>query len=1092
MAVNAASHNAPGQKTGPNTGSPPPASDETKSALLNAANAEPTGQTAPGRDSVAMNAGKSEEKVRKEKEKEAQKAAKLAKLEAKKAKQAEQQNKEGSKKEKKKETSNQPNIADYVEETPRGHKKILKSLDDDFHKAAHPKVIESAWAEWWEREGYFQPQFDNDGNVKKKGKFVIVIPPPNVTGALHCGHALATALQDTMIRWNRMRGLTTLYVPGCDHAGIATQTVVEKMLWRREKKTRHDLGRQAFIARTQEWKEDYHQRINNVFRRLGGSMDWTREAFTMSPQLSRAVTETFVQLHDEGYIYRSNRLVNWCCRLNTALSNIEVDNKELAGITKLDVPGFDRKIEFGAITYFKYPIQNSDKTIEVATTRPETMLGDTGIAVHPDDPRYKDLVGKVAVHPLIPGRLLPIVADTYVEMEFGTGAVKLTPAHDQNDFELGNRHNLQFINILNDDGTLNQNTGSYAGQRRFDARYSVVQALEQKGLYVKKEPNPMTVPICSRSGDVIEPLMKPQWWLKAQPMTSNAVDAVKDGRIKIKPESAEKYYYDWMSKPQDWCLSRQLWWGHQIPAWRVTFDGASADAEETWVTARNEEEAEVRAAKKFSGQKYSLQRDEDVLDTWFSSGLWPFSTLGWPDKTPDFEKLFPTSVLETGWDIVPFWVSRMIMLSLKMTGQVPFTEVYCHSLIRDSEGRKMSKSLGNVIDPLDIVEGISLQGLHQKLREGNLDPKEVQNAERYQKTAFPKGITECGADALRFWLNDSTGGGDININVAALETYRKFTNKIYQATKYVLGKLPDNYTPPASGKPTGKESLTEKWILHKLTTAAHDINKALDDRQFSRATERTYGFFQHHLCDVFIENSKAIIAEGTPEEQKSALDTLYTALEGGLVFFHPFMPFLTEELWQRLPRRPGDKTPSVMLATYPQYDPSFENAKAAQEYQLVTDCAEAIRKLFEATNVREAEVAYVQPFDSTTRETANAQELAIRKLSSTSGRTLKKVTILNLNADSPKGCLVRPVGTRAALWLYVEGQINPAAETSKAETHVKKVRQDATEQEKAVAEILKADTASPKAKDQAHDKLNELRAEEKALVRMLDSLRLMQ
>ena len=1090
MAVNAASHNTPGEKTGPATGPPPPASQETKSAILNAANGEPTGQSAPGRDSVAMQAGeqgKSEEKLRKEKEKAAQKAEKLAKLEAKKAKQAQQQPKEKAKKEEKK-TATQPNSIQYAEETPVGQKKILKSLDDEFHKAYHPRVVESAWGAWWEQQGYFKPGFDEHGNVKKRGKFVIVIPPPNVTGALHCGHALALTLQDTLIRWHRMKGFTTLYVPGCDHAGIATQTVVEKMLWRKEKKTRHDLGRQAFIARTQDWKEDYHQRINKVFRRLGGSMDWSREAFTMSPELSRAVTETFVQLHDEGYIYRSNRLVNWCCRLNTALSNIEVDNKELETRTLLDVPGYDRKVEFGVLTHFKYPVEGS--TIEVATTRPETMLGDTGIAVHPDDPRYKDFVGKQAEHPLIPGRKLPIVADTYVDMEFGTGAVKLTPSHDPNDFALGKRHNLEFINILNDDGTMNKNTGSFAGQRRFDARYSVVQALEEKGLFVKKENNPMKVPICSRSGDVIEPLLKPQWWMKMEEMTATALGAVKDGRIKILPESAEKSYYSWLSKPQDWCLSRQLWWGHQIPAYRVVFENEPEDAEETWITGRILEEAEQRASAKFIGKKYKLERDEDVLDTWFSSGLWPFSTLGWPDKTPDFEKLFPTSILETGWDILFHWVARMIMFSMKLTGKVPFTEVYCHSLIRDSEGRKMSKSLGNVIDPVDILEGIPLEGLHQKLLEGNLDPKEVKNAEKYQKTAFPQGIPECGADALRFSLNQyTTGGGDISFDVRTMAAYRRFCNKMYQATKYVLGKLPEKYSPPSSPRPTRKESLAEKWILHKLTTASRDINKALEDREFSHATQIAHKYFLEHLCDVYIENSKTIIADGTPEEQQSAINTLYTAIEGGLTMFHPFMPFITEEMWQRLPRRPQDNTASIIIATYPEYDSSLENTKAEEDYDLVLGCAKGIRSLLATTGIKEAGVAYVQPYDHAAHATASREEAAIKTLG---GRNLASITIMKPQSENPKGCLVFPVGAKAAVWVHVEGRINPAEEIQKAEKKLKEAQKATQEKEKTNKDMERSDQANAAAKEKAQDELEEAKAEEGALVQMLEGLKLME
>lgn len=566
----------------------------------------------------------------------------------------------------------------------------------------------------------------------------------------------------------------------------------------------------------------------------------------MDANLSRAVTESFVTMHEEGLIYRSNRLVNWCVQLNTALSTLEVDNKELTGRTVLSVPGYERKVEFGVLTHFKYAIEGSDQFIEIATTRPETMLGDSGVAVHPNDERYKHLVGKKAKHPFV-DRLMPIVADEYVDPAFGTGAVKLTPAHDANDFNLGKKHNLEFINILNDNGTMNKNTGKFQGQKRFDVRYTIVDALKEEGLFVKKEDNAMKVPICSRSGDVVEPIMKPQWWMRMEGLAKPAIEAVEKGDIKIHPATSEKVYNHWMRNIQDWCLSRQLWWGHQIPAYFVKFDGEDADnnlsEDELWFTGRTEEEARAKAEKKFPGKKFSLQRDEDVLDTWFSAGLWPFSTLGWPNETADLSKLFPTSVLETGWDILFFWVARMIILSLHLTGKVPFKEVYCHSLIRDSEGRKMSKSLGNVVDPVDIMDGITLEKLHAQLLAGNLDPKELKTAEKYQKTAFPQGIPECGADALRMSLiGYTTGGGDISFDVNVIHGYRRFCNKIYQATKYVLGRFGD-LTPRAKITKSGKESLPERWILHKLTISAKKINEHLEAREFSLATQIAYRYF---------------------------------------------------------------------------------------------------------------------------------------------------------------------------------------------------------------------------------------------------------
>ena len=561
---------------------------------------------------------------------------------------------------------------------PKADKKANKAEKDKTTDAYDPLTIESGRYEWWEDRGYFKPEFTADGKVKPEGYFVIPIPPPNVTGALHMGHALTNALQDTMIRWQRMKGKTTLWVPGMDHAGISTQSVVEKMLWKKEKKTRHDLGRTALVDRVWDWKKEYHANIRNGLRRVGGSFDWTREAFTMDANLSAAVTETFVRLHEEGIIYRANRLVNWCVALNTSLSNLEVENKEITGRTLLDVPGYEKKIEFGVLTHFCYEVDGTKEKIEIATTRPETMLGDTGIAVHPDDKRYKQLVGKHVRHPFV-DRLLPIVADAGVDPEFGTGAVKITPAHDFNDFNRGKTHNLESISILNDDGTLNANGGPFAGMKRFDVRYKVIEALKEKGLYVKWENNPMKVPQCAKSNDVIEPILKPQWWMKMESLAKPAIEAVRNGDIIIRPEPAEKSYFHWMTSINDWCLSRQLWWGHQAPAYLVHVDGQEADDSDgnSWVTGRNQEEAVKKAEAKFPGKKFTLTRDPDVLDTWFSSGLWPFSTLGWPRKTHDMETLYPTTVLETGWDILFFWVARMIMLGIKMTGQVPFREVYC-------------------------------------------------------------------------------------------------------------------------------------------------------------------------------------------------------------------------------------------------------------------------------------------------------------------------------------------------------------------------------------------------------------------------------
>jgi len=1085
MALNAASHNITGEKTGPVTGQPPPPSNDTKAAIMAAANGDINGHSVAGQDGGER---EGEKKMKSEKElaKERAKAEKLAKLAAKQEKQkAMAAASQPKPKEKKKNEKDQ--LAPYVEDTPKGQKKILKPLDDEYHKAYIPSVVESAWYDWWEAEGFHEPEFKPDGSVKDKGYFVISIPPPNVTGALHIGHALATSLQDAMIRWNRMKGKTVLYVPGCDHAGISTQSVVENMLYNRQNgKTRHDLGRKAFVDLVWDWKNEYHLKINKVLRRLGGSMDWTKEGFTMSPILSAAVQRTFIQLHDEGLIYRANRLVNWCCKLETALSNLEVDQKELEGSTKLDVPGYDKKIEFGCIWNFKYPIAGTNETIEVATTRPETMLGDSGVAVHPDDERYKHLVGKKVQHPFV-DRLLPIFTDSTVEKDFGTGAVKITPAHDFNDFKRGKEHNLEFINVLNDDGTMNSNAGSlFEGKKRFDVRYGVIAELEKRGLYVGKANNKMSIPLCSKSKDSIEPVLKPQWWMHMKPLAEPAIEVVKEGKIKIRPESAEKSYYRWMENVDDWCLSRQLWWGHQVPAYFVKMkDGPAFDTNAAyWVCAQSEELARAKAQKQFPGKEFELLRDPDCLDTWFSSGLWPFSTLGWPDDNAHLlQKLYPTSVLETGWDILFFWVARMIFFGLKMTGKVPFDEVYCHSLIRDSEGRKMSKSLGNVIDPVDIMDGISLQELNDKLKLGNLAPKEIDRATKWQKSAFADGIDECGADALRFSLvNYTTGGGDINFDVKVMRSYRNFCNKIYQAAKYVLGNLPTGYTPPVNAGKTGKESLPERWILHKLTHAAKKVNEALAAREFSQSTQAAHNYWLYELCDVYIENSKSIIRDGTAEERQSAVDTLYSALDGALRLIHPFMPFLTEELWQRLPRRPNDNTKSIVIAEYPEYDASLNDPKSEAEYDLVLGCSKGIRSLLQEYSIKEDGKAYVQPLNDEAFNTASAESASIKTLS---GKYVGSVTVLKPSDAVPNGCTVYPVSSSAAVYLEMKGKIDPNVEIKKLKTKMTKAADAVKEQERLIGNLAEKVSDEVREKEQANlkDLLNEQRLFEDSLAR---------
>ncbi|KAL2831831.1 valyl-tRNA synthetase mitochondrial precursor [Aspergillus cavernicola] len=1039
MAQDSASMNPTGEPTGPKVDAPPPSNDQQDA----------------GQDAAAP-------KVKSEKElvlpttveRERRKAEKVKKFQEKQAKAA-----------------SKPAAA------PKAEKKANKIEKEKTTDAYDPKTIEPGRYQWWEERDLFKPEFGPDGKVKPEGYFVIPIPPPNVTGSLHMGHALTNALQDTMIRWQRMKGKTTLWLPGMDHAGISTQSVVEKMLWKKEQKTRHDLGRQAFLERVWDWKHEYHGNIGNALRRVGGSFDWSREAFTMDANLSAAVTETFVRLHEEGIIYRANRLVNWCVELNTSLSNLEVENKEVEGRTLLDVPGYTKKVEFGVLTHFCYEIDGTTERIEIATTRPETMIGDTGIAVHPEDKRYKHLIGKAARHPFI-DRLLPIVADPEVDPEFGTGAVKITPAHDFNDFNRGKAHNLESISVLNDNGTFNKNGGPFVGMKRFDARYKVIELLKEKGLYVKWEHNPMKIPRCSKSNDVIEPILKPQWWMKMESLAEPAIKAVENGDIIIRPESAEKSYFRWMRGINDWCLSRQLWWGHQAPAYFVQIEGEEGDDSDgnLWVTGRTEEEAQKKAEAKFPGKKFALKRDEDVLDTWFSSGLWPFSTLGWPHQTHDLENLYPTSVLETGWDILFFWVARMIMLGIKMTGKVPFKEVYCHSLIRDSDGRKMSKSLGNVIDPLDVMEGIKLDDLHAKLLVGNLADKEVAAATRYQKKAFPKGIPECGADALRFSLvSYTTGGGDIAFDIQVIHGYRRFCNKIYQATKFVLGKLGDDFKPQPTPSKTGKESLSERWILHKFNAAAKDMNAALEDREFSVSASTIYQYWYSQLCDVFIENSKSLLAPELPEEvQQSAKETLYTALEGALTLIHPIMPFVTEELWQRLPRRPNDNTVSIMKAKYPEYKAEFDDPAAETAYELILNTSKAIRSILAQYDVKTKGDIVVQTYDVTSFKTVS-DELHIVK--SLGGKTLGELSVTGPeNTTPPSGCVVAAVGSQAAVYLRVSREVALEQE-EKAKGILDRARDTVRRQNVLISGAGWNEKAKPEVREQEEKKLRDAESE---------------
>ncbi|AET37493.1 valine--tRNA ligase Ecym_1250 [Eremothecium cymbalariae DBVPG len=1025
----------------------------------------------------------------KEIEKEKKKAEKLLKFAAKQAKKAEnqanQQKNQNKKKEKKKDVEVVP---EFFDKTVQGEKKILISLEDPALKAYNPLNVESSWYAWWNKSGLFEPEFTKDGKIKPEGLFCIPAPPPNVTGALHIGHALTVSIQDSLVRYNRMKGKTVLFLPGFDHAGIATQSVVEKQIWANEKKTRHDYGREEFVGKVWEWKEAYHSKIKSQVEKLGASYDWTREAFTLSPELSRAVTEAFVRLHEEGVIYRASRLINWSVKLNTAISNLEVENKDVKGRTLISIPGYDEKVEFGVLTSFAYPVIGSDEKLIVATTRPETMFGDTAVAIHPEDPRYKHLHGKFLQHPFL-ARKLPIVCDSEaVDMTFGTGAVKITPGHDQNDYNTGKRHNLEIINILTDDGLLNENCGpEWQGMKRFDARKKVIEKLQESGLYIGQEDNEMVIPMCSRSGDVIEPLLKPQWWVSQSEMAKEAIKAVRNGDITITPKSSEAEYFHWLENIQDWCISRQLWWGHRCPVYFININGKEQDRNDGqfWVSGRDLAEAESKAAAKYPNETYTLEQDEDVLDTWFSSGLWPFSTLGWPEKTADMENFYPCSMLETGWDILFFWVSRMILLGIKLTGSVPFKEVFCHSLVRDAQGRKMSKSLGNVVDPLDVINGISLQELHDKLLQGNLDPREVEKAKAGQKESYPNGIPQCGTDALRFALCAyTTGGRDINLDILRVEGYRKFCNKIYQATKFALMRLGDDYVPPAKEGVSGNESLVEQWILHKLAVASKSVNEAFDKRDFLTSTSVIYDFW-YLVCDVYIENSKYLIQEGSEVEKKSARDTLYTLIDNALRLIHPFMPFISEEMWQRLPKRASETSPSIVKSKYPEFRDTFFNPQANDTYELVLDITKDARSLLAQYNILKNGKVYIEVLgNSELHNSVQSQVASIVSLI----KAIDEVTVVQDVINIPQGCVLQSVNPEVNVHVLVKGQIDIDSEVNKVSKRLDKVKKTRESLEKLMSSKDYEAKANEQVKLSNKDRLESTVAEMETLEATISNL----
>ncbi len=789
-------------------------------------------------------------------------------------------------------------------------------------KAYDPKAIEETIYNQWEEKNYFA---SNAVNQEGQDSYCIMIPPPNVTGSLHMGHAFQHTIMDALTRYHRMKGDNALWQPGTDHAGIATQMVVERLLGA-EGVSRHDLGREKFIDKVWEWKEQSGGTITQQMRRLGDSCDWGREAFTMDEDLSGAVLEVFVQLYEEGLIYRGQRLVNWDPKLLTAVSDLEVESEE----------------ENGHLWHLRYPLADGSGHLVVATTRPETMLGDTAVAVHPEDERYAHLVGKMIKLPLT-DREIPIITDDYVEKDFGSGCVKITPAHDFNDYEMGKRHDLPLINILTDTAHINNNAPeAYQGLERYEARKKIIADFEALDLLEKIEPHKLKVPRGDRSGVVVEPYLTDQWYVKIAPLAEPALKAVKDGDIKFVPENWSNTYYHWMENIQDWCISRQLWWGHQIPAWY--------DNDGKVYVGRTEEE--VRA--KHDLGDIELRRDQDVLDTWFSSALWPFATLGWPEKKPELDTFLPTNVLVTGFDIIFFWVARMIMMGLKFTGKVPFKEIYITGLIRDEQGQKMSKSKGNVLDPIDLIDGIGIDDLVAKRTYGMQQDRESDKAKITKRTRkqFPEGIESYGTDAMRFtFCAMASTSRDINFDLNRVEGYRNFCNKIWNAARYVLMNTEEQDT--GLGSEEKVLSVADRWIISELQGTITEFESAVAQYRFDIAANALYEFTWNTYCDWYLELSKPILYgdDYSEAEKRGTRHTLVTILEQLLRLLHPFMPFITEEVWQKVAPLAGANGDSIMLQAFPTSDEAKIDKQAEADIEWLKTVIVGIRNIRGEMNI---------------------------------------------------------------------------------------------------------------------------------------------
>lgn len=826
-------------------------------------------------------------------------------------------------------------------------------------KSYEPAQVEERWYAYWEREGLFTADPAGKGPA-----YSIVIPPPNVTGQLHMGHALNSTLQDIMCRYKRMLGYEVLWMPGTDHAGIATQNVVERQL-ASEGKSRHDLGREAFIERVWEWRAEYGGKIINQLKRLGASCDWSRERFTMDEGLSKAVREVFVRLYEDGLIYRGDYIINWCPRCHTALSDLESEHEEVKG----------------GLYHIRYPFKNGKGYLVVATTRPETLLGDMAVAVNPEDPRYQNLADDTVLLPLI-GRELPIIRDSYVSTEFGTGALKITPAHDPNDFMIGQKHGLESLRVMDDDGAINQEGGPYAGLDRFEARKVMLADLDKQGLLEKQEDYLHSVGHCYRCKTMVEPILSKQWFVKVGPLAEEALKAVRDGRTKIVPAQWEKTYYEWMTNIRDWCVSRQIWWGHRIPAWYCSCG-------ELIVSRTTPESCPVCGSSE-------LTQETDVLDTWFSSALWPFSTMGWPDQTPELAKFYPTSCLVTGFDILFFWVARMMMMGLKFMDEVPFTDVYIHALVRDSSGQKMSKSKGNVIDPLIVMD-------------------------------------QFGTDAFRFTLAAfAAQGRDIKMSEDRIAGYRNFVNKIWNAARFTLMNLGEDEPGQLPVEPT----LEDRWILSRVSRVARDVGRAIEEYRFNEAASTVYQFVWHEFCDWYLELAKgSLYDDGDRKRQEATRAVLAEVYSRLLRMLHPFMPFVTEELWQRLPGAEG----SIMTASWPGDHQDQIDPQAEHDMGLVMEVIGAVRNIRGEMGIRPGQVVPVvlSAHGDAARRVLKAQAARIQSLAKT--QELVWVEVGEQPAKSAGAAL-----SEVSVFVPLEGLVDFSAEEARLEKELAKLEKGIT------------------------------------------------